>query len=246
MKAAVHTMVAFILCVRGNDAVYLQCEIFNLFNMKSGIKLLSLASVALATMAVAIFTFMQCRDDATEPTVEDNASLQEHAELAYEYARVHDMNTRYAFFTDYGIISGKPRFYIWDYEKGRVIYKTHAMHGPGMGSTAEKPVFSNKIGSNCSSLGKFEVTREPGATMTRAMRLKGLDRCNSNAYCRGLMIHGAYWVNNNKWRASIPLNDVACQGCVTLTTDGSARVRNIVMSEDKPILLWNFCSNGLG
>lgn len=212
--------------------------------MKSIFKLSSLAAVAFAIIIAVFFAFRHFIPNVTDPTVEDNASLQEHAELAYEYARAHNMNTRYAFFTDYGVISGKPRFYIWDYSKGRVIYKTHAMHGPGMGSTAENPVFSNKIGSNCSSLGKFEVTREPGTKMTQAMRLKGLDRCNSNAYCRGLMIHGAYWVNNNKSRKSIPLNEVACQGCVTLTTDGSARVRKIVMSEDKPILLWNFCSNG--
>jgi len=199
--------------------------------------------ISIILLAVCGCLAWQYHQDETVPTAEDTASLRKHAELALEYAREHDMNTRYAFFTDYGIRSGKPRFFVWDFKKDRVVYKTFAMHGPGMGSTAKAPVFSNKFGSNCSSLGKFEVTKEHGAKMKRAMRLRGLESRNSNAFKRGLMIHGAYWVNKNKWRRYIPLNRVACQGCVTLTTYGSAHVRKIVMAEDEPILLWNFCSN---
>lgn len=206
------------------------------------IKLLTSVSIAFIIL-IGIVSITRCNREGDGLSGQDSASMRERAQAALEYARAHGMNTRYAFFTDYGIPSGKPRFFVWDFKKDRVIYKTHAMHGPGQGSTDEKPVFSNRMGSNCSSLGKFEVTREHGATLKRAMRLKGLERCNSNAYDRCLMIHGAYWVDMHTRHRYIPLNDVACLGCVTLTTSGSARVRKIVMSEDDPILLWNFCGS---
>ena len=86
---------------------------------------------------------------------DDKMTLDQRAIKAYQYAKRHRMNTRYAFLVDYSIPSGTPRLFVWDYDKKKVVARTYVMHGIGGGSTKEEPVFSNKPGSMCSSLGRF-------------------------------------------------------------------------------------------
>ena len=114
------------------------------------------------------------------------------------------------------------------------------MHGPGGGSTAERPVFSNKPGSECSSLGRFLVTKEHGYTLKRSFRIKGMDMDNQSAYARGLMIHKSGWVDSHCWMRHIPLHRASCQGCVTVSSRGMSYLWSLVNKEKKPIILWNF------
>ena len=90
----------------------------------------------------------------TKPDSKVYATIEERAKAARSYVRQHGMNEHYALFVDYSIRSGKPRLFVWDFRKGRVVASTYVMHGDGGGSTAQRPRFSNRIGSNCSSLGK--------------------------------------------------------------------------------------------
>lgn len=125
-------------------------------------------------------------------------SMEKRAIVANKVARRHNLNTNYCLFVDYGIPSGTPRLFVWSFKDNKIVARTYVMHGPGKGSTAEKPVFSNKPGSNCSSLGRFVVTKEHGAKLKRSYRLKGLDKNNQSAFLRGLMIHRAKWGSPEK------------------------------------------------
>ena len=166
------------------------------------------------------------------------------AEKALKYAERKGMNDRYCLFLDYGIPSGKPRLFVWSFEERRIVYSGHAMHGPGKGSTDEIPVFSNVYGSHCSSVGKFAVTRKRGIRNKTGLRLKGLDHSNNNAYSRGIMIHSSRWVDRNKWRRYIPLNEKTCQGCVTVSTRDMAYINRLVGKEEGNLLLWSYCDAG--
>ena len=166
------------------------------------------------------------------------------AEKALQYAERKGMNAHYCIFLDYSIPSGKPRLFVWSFEKGRIIYSGHAMHGPGKGSTDESPVFSNVYGSHCSSVGKFEVTRDRGTRNKTGLRLKGLELSNKSAYSRGIMIHGSRWVDTNKWRKFIPLNEKYCQGCVTVSTRDMAYINRLIGKEDRNLLLWSYYNVG--
>ncbi len=166
------------------------------------------------------------------------------AEKALQYAERKGMNAHYCIFLDYSIPSGKPRLFVWSFEKGRIIYSGHAMHGPGKGSTDESPVFSNVYGSHCSSVGKFEVTRDRGTRNKTGLRLKGLELSNKSAYSRGIMIHGSRWVDTNKWRKFIPLNEKYCQGCVTVSTRDMAYINRLLGKEDRNLLLWSYYNVG--
>jgi hypothetical protein len=150
------------------------------------------------------------------------------------------MNEHYALFVDYGIPSGTPRLFVWDFHQRKIVASTYVMHGPGGGSTAERPVFSNKPGSECSSLGRFLITKEHGATLKRSFRLKGMDVDNRTAYARVLMIHGSSFLDGHVWMRYIPLHRASCQGCVTVSSRGMDYLWSLVNKEKKPILLWSF------
>lgn len=168
--------------------------------------------------------------------------LEEKAQESLDYARQHGMNEHYCLLLDYSIPSGHPRLFVWSFEKDGVIYMAHAMHGPGKGSTARFPVFSNEPGSESSSLGRFKITKQHGTVNESGYYLKGLDTTNSNAYSRGLMIHGSYWVDFNRWRRYIPLNRRSCQGCVAISNREMAYLSNIIEEENETLLLWSYCS----
>ena len=168
-------------------------------------------------------------------------SIEARAAQALKYAGRKGMSTNYCVFVDYGIPSGSPRVFVWSFAEGRIVYRGHAMHGPGKGSTAETPVFSNVPGSHCSSLGKFEVTRQHGIRNKTGYCLKGLERSNNLAYRRGIMIHSSRWVDRNTWRRYIPLNRRCCLGCVTVSSKDMRFIGRLVEKEDRNLLLWSYC-----
>lgn len=165
----------------------------------------------------------------------------ERAEAALRFAKRHNLSEQYAIFVNYGIPSGEPRMQVWDFKKGTVVLTSPVMHGPGNGSTDTVPQFSDLPGSRCSTLGRFRVTGEHGTKIMRSCRLKGLDINNRNAYSRGLMIHAAKWVNTHRNVQYIPLNEVACAGCVTISSNAMTQLLHIIGSQHKQLLLWNYC-----
>ena len=174
------------------------------------------------------------------PDRREYKTIEERAEKALAFARRHNMNENFALFVDYGIPSGTPRLFAWDFRQERIVASTYVMHGPGGGSTAESPRFSNRPGSNCSALGRFLVTKDHGNRLKRSFRLKGMDFDNQTAYARGIMIHSAKWVDTWCWKKYIPLNSKCCQGCVTVSSRGMAYLGELINKENKPLLLWSF------
>ena len=177
-----------------------------------------------------------------KPDRREYRTIEERSYKALSFAKRHHMNEHYALFVDYGIPSGTPRLFVWDYLSRKIVASTYVMHGPGGGSTAEKARFSNRPGSNCSSLGRFLVTKEHGNRNKRGFRLKGMDIDNQSAYARGLMIHHARWVDIHCWRSYIPLKAGSCKGCVTVSSRGMNYLESLINKEEKPLLLWNYCS----
>ena len=167
-------------------------------------------------------------------------TLAERAKKGLAFAKRHNMNERYALFVDYSVPSGTPRLYVWDFKSNKVIKSIHTMHGVGGGSTAEHPRFSNKLGSECSTLGRFLVTKEQGLRLRRSFRIKGMDTDNQTAYGRGLMIHAAKWVDRWSKKKYIPLNRECCKGCVTVSSSGMSYLYALIIKEQKPLLLWNY------
>ena len=48
-------------------------------------------------------------------------TIEERAERAMDFARSHNMNEHYALFVDYGIPSGTPRLFVWDFHQKKIV-----------------------------------------------------------------------------------------------------------------------------
>lgn len=127
-------------------------------------------------LIIIVILFIGCKDYKTKNP-------------PYEYK-----NYDYYIIVDFKIPSGKNRFFVYD-RNNQLILQSLCEHGNGMGSTKTHPIFSNKIGSNCSSLGKFEIKGfNIMSSNIPSFVLKGLNSTNSNAFKRQLLIHPYYTI----------------------------------------------------
>ena len=160
-----------------------------------------------------------------------------------EYCRKKDLSENYAIVVDYSIPSGKHRFFVFDLKKQKIIASSLCAHGAGKGSTVFKPIFSNEIGSNCSSLGHYKITgrHQMSSSGLPSFRLQGLDTSNSNAMKRGILIHSAKLVSYCRlgiYPFYLPLDRRISSGCFAIDIDMMDVVGDLVDKEKKPILLY--------
>lgn len=163
---------------------------------------------------------------------------------AEEYVKSKDLNRDYCILVDFSIPSGNPRLFLWSFAEKRVIFKAHTMHGPGGGSTEQNAVLGNVSGSNCSAPGHFRITRDQGAMVRPSFRLQGLDGTNGNAYDRGIMLHGAWLVDQclERQMEYFPIDKMWCAGCITTSTQEMDYLESFIRSQTKLLLLWSFQS----
>jgi len=133
-------------------------------------------------------------------------------------------DANYICFVDFRRLSCMNRLFIYDVHKKMIVYSAQVQHGNGGKSTIFKPEFSNKIGSNCSSLGLYKITtldKMRSNKMVDCFRLRGLNNTNSNAETRGILIHPGFGVSLTPNGVLIPITSES-RGCftVSLTTIG--------------------------
>ena len=135
--------------------------------------------------------------------------------------RINKSQTRYDILVDFSKPSCEDRLFVYDVSKSpQLVYSGVVLHGCGGKSTPSRPEFSNKIGSNCSSLGEY--TLEGIVTMRNGMeaiKLKGWSDTNSNAEERGIYIHTSIMATMlpfNLPNANFPLTK-ASEGCFAVS-----------------------------
>lgn len=101
------------------------------------------------------------------------------------------MNTDYCFLIDMSIHSGKNRFFVWNFKENKVEFQGLVCHGAGGGSTGAKPIFSNRVNSGCTSLGRYKVGEKSYSKygINIHYKLHGIDSTNNNAFKRIIVLH---------------------------------------------------------
>ena len=97
---------------------------------------------------------------------------------------------------DFSLPSRAPRFHLVSLAEGRV--RSHwVAHGRGSdpAHTGWLERFSNAPRSNATSAGAYRTGSLYVGAHGRSMRLEGLDPTNSNALSRAIVVHGAWYVN---------------------------------------------------
>lgn len=158
-----------------------------------------------------------------------------------QYARKFGYNDDYYIICDFGKRSGLKRFYVYDLNEKKRIMQSYCMHGSGSGSTPAKPVFSNKPGSNASSLGLYALCGIGSRSLKNSIRLEGLDNTNSHARSRGILIHSAGVVSRFYGEQKyLPIDSRLSSGCFTIDYNTLLRLMTIykLHGRHKRILLW--------
>jgi len=97
---------------------------------------------------------------------------------------------------DFSLPSSAPRFHLVNLADGSV--RSHLVaHGRGSDPTHTGWLerFSNEPRSNATSAGTYRTGSPYIGAHGRSMRLEGLDPTNSNALSRAIVVHGAWYVN---------------------------------------------------
>jgi hypothetical protein len=97
---------------------------------------------------------------------------------------------------DFSLPSRAPRFHMVDLANGNV--QSHLVaHGRGSdpSHTGWLERFSNEPRSNATSAGAYRTGSLYEGAHGRSMRLEGLDPTNSNALARAIVVHSAWYVN---------------------------------------------------
>ncbi|MEG0948178.1 MAG: murein L,D-transpeptidase catalytic domain family protein [Bacteroidales bacterium] len=96
---------------------------------------------------------------------------------------------------DFSKPSTEERLYVFDLRHKKLLFKSHVAHGRNSGANFANS-FSNKNGSNKSSLGFYLTAETYQGKNGYSLKLDGLEKnINDNARQRAIVIHGAAYAN---------------------------------------------------
>ena len=162
-------------------------------------------------------------------------SINNRADEIANYAEQKGYSTKYCFLIDMSLHSGQNRFFVYDLEKNSAVYAGLVAHGSCNERFLSRGRFSNLSGSGCSSLGKFRVGVFYHGSYGASFKLHGLDKSNSNAFPRGVVIHGYHCVPDEEISPRVLCNSL---GCPMVSYNFFDKLSRIIKKSDRPILLW--------
>lgn len=150
-------------------------------------------------------------------------------------------NTTYnqdlAIFINFRIPSSKFRFFIYDLKNDKILEKAIVAHGSGsVVKGTNDLIFSNVENSYQSSLGKYQIGNSYIGNFGKSYRLIGLDKTNSNAAKRAIVIHPYYCISD------VETKNLACLslGCPMLSPNFFKVAEKYIDASKKPIILYAF------
>jgi len=166
---------------------------------------------------------------------ENTNAMNVMAIQANAYATTNGYSVKYCFLIDMVIPSGRDRFFVYDFEKKSVVLSGLVAHGSCNETFLSHPRFSNQPKCGCSSLGKYKVGEFYRGKYGKSYRLYGLDKSNSNAYRRAVVIHGYGCVPDKEIYPMVLCNS---EGCAMVSYNFFDKLSRIIANSDEPILLW--------
>jgi hypothetical protein len=131
----------------------------------------------------------------TECELQDKLNYNVFKQAMDGYNSIKLTNKKLLSIIDYSKPSTEKRFFIIDLENHKLLYNTLVAHGKRSGYV-NATKFSNRRGSNKSSLGFFRTGNSYYGKRGYSLQLEGLEKgINDNARSRGIVIHGANYVD---------------------------------------------------
>lgn len=161
--------------------------------------------------------------------------LHAYADLMRKYLKNINCNKDVCFLVDMKIPSGRNRFFVYSLSGDSIITSGLTTHGSGSQTETAVLNFSNREGSNATSLGKYKIGEKYTGKFGTAYKLFGLDKTNSNAYVRAVVLHSHPFV---------PAQEVYPQliclswGCPTVSPAYLKVLEKYIDNSSKPVMLW--------
>jgi hypothetical protein len=163
--------------------------------------------------------------------------LQAHANQLLGYAQKNNCNTSVGFLFDMKQNSGSFRFYVYDFNKKKIITKGLVTHGNCGEAFLEGNRYGNTVGCNCSSLGKYTIGKKYYGRFGLAYKLHGLDKTNNKAFERFVVLHAHSCVPSEEVD---PMPICQSNGCPTVAPGFLQTLAGYIDESEQPILLWMF------
>lgn len=114
-----------------------------------------------------------------------------------EAAVKQDCRSNYAILINMGLPSNEKRWFVVDLKSDKIVYQTYVAHGKGSGLGAQAEKFSDEPGSYCTALGIYKIKDSCYGEHGLSYLLDGLESTNKNALSRGIIIHSAWYAEDN-------------------------------------------------
>lgn len=177
----------------------------------------------------------------SKPSVNLTKTKQKAAE-ALKFCKAKGYSTDFCILIDMSLHSGVKRFFVYDLKGDSIKNSFLVGHGCcrnpwSTDYSKTSPVFSNKDGSHCSSLGKYKLGERAysnwGVNVKYVMH--GLEASNSNALARVIVFHSWEEVSDSEvWPAGTPEG----WGCPTISNNSFKLIDPVIKASGKPVMMW--------
>lgn len=171
---------------------------------------------------------------------DEDTLLRTMAGRAKRFSHIHALDTTICFLVDFGLSSGKNRFFVYDLPNDSAILMGLVSHGRCNEWWLDGRKYGNTPGCGCSALGRYRVGNAYRGKFGLAYRLTGMDSSNNNAFKRNVVLHA---------HQCVPLSETepfpVCQsdGCPMVAPAFLDRLGVAIKKARRPILLWIFDSH---
>ncbi|GAO42882.1 hypothetical protein FPE01S_01_19000 [Flavihumibacter petaseus NBRC 106054] len=166
----------------------------------------------------------------------DHAELLQKARKIAKFAEKNGCNSDFAFLLDMSVKSNKNRFFVINLRTNTIEMSALVAQGRGNQRLNLDKDYSNRPGSNCSSLGMYKIGKPYDGDFGRSYRLAGLDATNKNAAARAIVLHAMGSIPNMETNFPIWQSE----GCPSVSPAVLEKIGNMIDGSKKPVLMWMF------
>jgi hypothetical protein len=149
------------------------------------------------------------------------------------YIHLEGYNDEVCFLIDMRLPSSKKRFFVFDLNNNTVMNSALVAHGAGS-ETGGELLFSNQLGSNATSIGKYEIGKSYNGNFGLAYKLHGLESTNDKAFERFVVLHGFGCIPEEETGEPICLS----LGCPAVAPAFLEELRKIIDDSERTIILY--------
>lgn len=162
--------------------------------------------------------------------------LQTKASTAKDFIKQQSFDTSFCFLIDMSLPANRKRFFVYDLIRDTIQNSGLVAHGNCNQYWLEGRKYANEVGCGCTSLGKYKVGNSYYGKFGLAFKLYGLDKTNSNAYKRYVVLHSHDCMPNSE------VDEEVCQsnGCPMVSPEFLKQLEPLIKNAVRPVLLWIF------